>query len=47
VTRVREMLAALRGFTRGFLGFAAPALADPKTAREHIQKTNDHQPRCC
>lgn len=47
MTRVREALAALRGFARGFLGLAAPELADPQTARDHIRKTDDHRPRCC
>ena len=47
MTRLRDAFAALRGFARGFLGLAAPGLADPNIAREHIQKTDDHRPRCC
>lgn len=47
MTRLRDAFAALRGFARGFLGLAAPALADPKTAREQLRRTDDHRPRCC
>lgn len=47
MTQLREALAALRGFVRGFLGLSAPELADPKAAHEHIRNTEDHRPRCC
>ncbi len=47
MTSLRAVLDALRAFTRGFLGLAAPMPSDPASARKQIQDTAERRPRCC
>ena len=47
MSRLRRALAALRGFTRGFLGLADAAPRDPASARQWIKDEASRRSHCC
>jgi len=47
VIRVRAVVAALRGFARGFVGITAPPPRDADAARAQLLHAAEHRPRCC
>jgi hypothetical protein len=47
MSRWRRVAAALRGFTRGFLGIAAPRAFDAAAARRKIKDDAARRPHCC
>lgn len=50
--RVRNVMSALRGFLRGFLGWSAtpgalPRQDDPTAARRALEERASRRPSCC
>ena len=47
MTAIRSAVAALRNFTRGFLGLATPPPTNPAAARLHLEDAAKRRPHCC